>query len=268
MKFQFIKEHRSEFSVLKMSQALKVSESGFYSYLNRKPSKRALFRLDLREKIQKAYGLHHGTAGSRTIAADLNELGLKGISKTRIALEMKKMGLGCNARKRFVATTNSNHKEPAAPNILDRRFTQSRPNSAWVADITYLPVKDKWHYLSVFIDLFSRKVVGWDLSSSLHAESTIKAFNQAVYAREPEQGLIVHSDRGIQYASKDFRNCLEANCCVQSMSRKGNCWDNAVAEAFFSSLKKRLIHQRKYETQEKLKRDLFWYIEIYYLIIT
>jgi putative transposase len=219
----------------------------------------------LQNNIRKFYDLHKGTAGSRTIAADLQELGIHGVSKTRVSTEMKRMGFKYKARKRFAVTTNSNHKEPIAPNILNRNFTQEAPNQAWVGDITYLPVGDKWHYLSVFIDLFSRKVVGWDLSSSLHAESTIKAFNKAVYTREPGQGLIVHSDRGIQYASKNFRELLEKNDCIQSMYRKGNCWDNAVAEAFFSSLKKRMIHNnRKYETENELKMDLFEYIEIYY----
>jgi putative transposase len=258
MKYQFISEHRSEFSVQKMSQVLKVSESGYYGNIKRKPSKRAIIRIELQDKIRKTYDLHRGTAGSRTIAADLNELGVHGINKTRVSKEMKLMGLKCKTKKRFAITTNSNHNEPIAPNILNRSFTQEAPNRVWVGDITYLPVKDKWHYLSVFIDLFSRKVVGWDLSDSLHAESTINAFNKAVYTREPSQGLIVHSDRGIQYASKNFREQLEKNECVQSMSRKGNCWDNAVAEAFFSSLKKRMIHNnRKYETENELKMDLF-----------
>jgi putative transposase len=263
MKFWFIKEHRSEFPVTKMSQALGVSVNGFYSYLKRRPSKASVFKQELQGKIQRAYDSHGGTAGCRTIAADLDGLAAK-CGKSRIASEMKEMGLKCKTKKRFTATTDSRHDEPIAPNILNRNFAQSSPNRAWVSDITYLPVSGKWLYLAVFIDLFSRKVVGWDLSPSLHASSVIKAFEQAVCQRKPPRGLVIHSDRGIQYASKDFRQCLGKHACVQSMSRKGNCWDNAVAESFFGSLKKRLIFHRKYETAEELRRDLFHYIEVYY----
>jgi putative transposase len=248
MKFWFIKEHRSEFPVLKMSKALGVSASGFYSHLKRKPSKAAVFKQELQGKIRNAYGSHGGTAGSPTIAADLRAEGMY-VSRTKVAAEMKEMGLRCKTRRRFVATTDSSHNEPIAPNILNREFVQSSPNRVWVSDITYLPVNGKWYYLAVFIDLFSRKVVGWDLSPSLKAESAMKAFENAVCKRNPPQGLVVHSDRGIQYASKGFVELLGRHGCVQSMSRKGNCWDNAVAESFFGSLKKRLIYHRKYETE-------------------
>jgi len=213
--------------------------------------------------IQSAYDSHGGTAGCRTIAADLDGLEASR-GKSRIASEMKEMGLKCKTKRRFTATTDSTHNEPTAPNILRQNFVQSFPNRAWVSDITYLPVNGRWLYLVVFIDLFSRKVVSWDLSPSLQARSTIKAFEQAVYLRKPPKGLIIHSDRGIQYASKDFRERLSKYGCIQSMSRKGNCWDNAVAESFFGSLKKRLIFHRKYEAVEKLRRDLFHYIEVYY----
>jgi len=247
-----------------MSRTLGVSESGYYGHRRRPPSKTAVFSQKLREMIREAWDSHGGTAGSRTIAADLEDIGIAGISRTRVAREMGRMGLGCKSKRRFAATTDSRHSEPIAPNILSRRFAQSSPNRAWVSDITYLPVSGRWIYLAVFIDLFSRKVVGWDLSPSLRAESTIKAFEQAVCRRQPGQGLIVHSDRGIQYASRDFRECLGRHGCVQSMSRKGNCWDNAVAESFFSSLKKRLIYRRKYETMEELRKDIFQYVEVYY----
>jgi putative transposase len=263
MKFQFMKEHRSEFAVSKMSNALGVSESGFYGYLNRPPSKRAAFKKMLRENIRQAYVNHGGTAGSRTIEADLKALGIE-CGKNRVAREMRQMGLKCKTRRRFVATTDSSHNEPLAPNILSRNFSPDSPNRAWASDITYLPANGRWLYLVVFIDLFSRKVVGWDLSPSLHAQSTIKAFEQAIYQRKPQRGLIVHSDRGRQYASKDFRECLKKHACIQSMSRKGNCWDNAVAESFFGSLKKRLIYHRKYGSAEELRKDIFWYIEVYY----
>jgi len=263
MKFWFMKEHRSEFPVTKMSKVLGVSVNGFYSHLKREPSK-ASFKQGLQEKIRQSYDSHCGTAGIRTILADLKGFGMKGIGKKKVADEMKEMGLKCKTKKRFTATTDSKHNEPIAPNILGQNFTQSSPNKVWVSDITYLPVNGRWFYLVVFIDLFSRKVVGWDLSPSLQAESAIEAFKQAVCQRKPPQGLIVHSDRGIQYASKAFRELLGRHACVQSMSRKGNCWDNAVAESFFGSMKNRLIFHKKYETVEELRKDLFWYIEVYY----
>jgi putative transposase len=247
-----------------MSKVLGVSMSGFYSWLKRLPSKTAVFVQKLREMIRQSYDSHGGMAGGRTISADLKGLGIEGAGRRRVAEEMKKMGLKCKTKRRFVATTDSKHNEPIAPNTLNRDFSPSSPNRAWVSDITYLPVNGKWAYLAVFIDLFSRKVVGWDLSQSLKTESTIKAFENAVHLRNPQKGLIVHSDRGIQYASKGFRECLGQYACVQSMSRKGNCWDNAVAESFFGSLKKRLIYHRRYETMEVLRKDLFWYIEVYY----
>jgi putative transposase len=259
-----MREHRSEFPVMKMSKLLGVSASGFYGWLKRPPSKANVFRQELRDKIRQAYDNHGGTAGYRTIAADLKGLGMKNAGEKKVSNEMKEMGLKCKAKRRFVATTNSKHNEPIAPNVLDRNFTQDAPNRAWVSDITYLSVNGKWFYLVVFIDLFSRKVVGWDLSPSLKAVSTIKAFENAVYLRKPPQGLIVHSDRGIQYACHAFRECLDKYACVQSMARKGNCWDNAVAESFFAGLKNRLIYHKKYETEEELRKDIFWYIEVYY----
>jgi len=264
MKFWFIKEHRSEFPVLKMSKLLGVSASGFYCWLNRPPSKRTVFRQYLQGMIRQSWDSHGGTAGCRTILADLKALGIEGIGKKRVASSMKDMDLERKTKMRFVATTDSKHNEPIAPNVLDRNFTQDAPNRAWASDITYLPLNGKWLYLVVFIDLFSRKVVGWDLSQSLKAESTIKAFENAVCTRKPPRGLIVHSDRGIQYACKDFRELLGWHACIQSMSRKGNCWDNAVAESFFGSLKNRLIFHKKYETEDELRKDLFWYIEVYY----
>jgi len=168
------------------------------------------------------------------ITADLrSEAGFENVSKNTVARHMKAMGLRCCTVKKFVATTDSKHKEPLAENILNRGFSVSAQNTTWVSEITYVKVGHKWHDLSVFIDLFSRIVVGWDLSESLERHSMIRAFQKALFKRRPEKGLLVHSDRGIQYASADFRNLLKKKDFVQSMSHKGNCWDNAVAESFF-----------------------------------
>lgn len=265
MKFQFIKENRSSYSIVKMSEALQVSSSGFYAWEKRKPSNRAVRKKRLQEVISEQFELHGGAGGSPVITRDLREKPeWKDISQSRVASEMREMGLRSKTKRQYKVTTDSNHKEPVAPNLLDRKFTQAAPDLVYVTDITYLPVGRSWAYLTVFIDLFSRKVVGWDLSDSLERHSVIKALDKAFWKRKPAPGLMIHSDRGVQYASKDFRERLENYRCIQSMSRKGNCWDNAVAESFFSSLKLRMTHHRKYETMEELERDLFWYIEIYY----
>jgi len=181
-----------------------------------------------------------------------------------VASLMREMGLKCKIQKKFVVTTDSDHKEWIPDNLLNREFNPGQPNICVVGDITYIKVGSHWEYLSLFIDLYSRKIVGWDLSRKLTAESTCNAFRKYLYRCNHPQGVLVHSDRGIQYASEQFRTLLESVDAVQSMSRKGNCWDNAVAESFFHTLKTRLIYHRKYNTSEELNKDLYWYIEVYY----
>lgn len=186
------------------------------------------------------------------------------VGKNRVARLMKDMGLKCKATKKFIATTNSKHNEPIAPNILNREFSVLSPNTAWMSDITYIKVGQKWHYLTVFIDLFSRIIVDWDLSDTLERHSMLRAFQKALWKRRPGKGLLVHSDRGIQYACADFRNLLKNLKFVPSMSRKENCWDNAVAESFFHTLKTQLIHHRQFQNRNEVEQALFNYIEIYY----
>jgi putative transposase len=181
----------------------------------------------------------------------------------QISNGMREMGLECRTVKKFVATTNSKHNEPVAPNLLDRQFTVSSPNQVWVTDITYLKVGGKWHYLRVFIDLFSPVVVGWDPSSSLERFSAIRAFNKAILRRRPGQGLMVHSDRGVPYASGNFRAVLKKYRFVQSMSRKENCCDNAVAESFFHTIKTPLVHHCRFQNVAGAEQALFHYIEVY-----
>jgi putative transposase len=204
-------------------------------------------------------------AGSPMITADLNdESEFFSVSKNTVARLMRQMNLKCKTVKKFVATTDSKHNEPVAFNVLTRKLNVKTPNTVWVSDITYLKIGRKWHYLAVFIDLFSRSVVGWNLSDSLERHSVIKALNKAVMRRRPGKGLMAHSDRGIQYAGKDFRNRFEKHGFVQSMSRKGDCWDNAVAESFFHTLKTQLIHHIRFKTYNEAERILFKYIEMYY----
>lgn len=265
MTFQFIKANRSNFPVKKMCLTLKVSRSGFYAWLSKSESKRAVENKELCKRIHELYFEHRQMAGSPMITADLQaEERFSKVSRTRVARKMKAMGLHCKTVRKFVATTDSSHKEPVAPNILNRRFFVSRPNSVWVTDITYMKVGRKWFYLTVFIDLFSRIVVGWDLSDSLERRSVIQAFERAVARRRPLRGLMIHSDQGVQYASGEFRKLLAKHGCIQSMSRRGNCWDNAVAESFFHTLKTQMLYHRKLTGKQEAEIALFKYIEAYY----
>jgi Transposase and inactivated derivatives len=178
---------------------------------------------------------------------------------------MKKMGLKCKLRGKYKVTTDSSHKEPVAENILNREFKQTEPSKAWVSDITYIQVQEGFIYLTTLIDLFDRKVIGWSISEGMRAEETIiPALNMALRNRNPKKGTILHSDRGVQYASFKTRNLLAFHHMQQSMSRKGNCWDNAVAESFFKTLKAEMIYGNKLLSKEKMKMDVFEFIEIWY----
>lgn len=208
-----------------MCHALRVSQSGYYTWTVRAASRREQENVLLRKRIAELYVEHGGMAGSPMITGDLRaEESFRNVSRPRVARHMRSMALRCRTNRKFVVTTDSTHSEPVASNILNRQFTAAAPNKAWGTDITYLKVGRRWHYLTVFIDLYSRLVVGWDLSDSLERHSVIHAFQKAIVRRRPAAGLVVHSDRGIQYASKDFRVRLKQSGCIQRMSRKGNCW--------------------------------------------
>jgi putative transposase len=265
MKFKFIEKNCSSFPVKKMCHMFNVSESGYYRWRKAPLSSLKIENKRLETRIKALFEEHKGMVGSPMITADLHEdPEFSKISRNRVARHMKQMGLRCRTVKKFVVTTDSKHKKSVAPNLLDRQFTVPTPNTIWVTDITYLKVGRKWHYLTVFIDLFSRIVVGWDLSGSLERYSAMRALNKAILRRRPSQGLMIHSDRGIQYASDDFRAILKKHRFIQSMSRKGNCWDNAVAESFFHSIKTQMIHHCKFQTVAETEQALFNYIEVYY----
>jgi len=265
MKFEFIRKNHSLFPVKKMCHILKVSQSGYYRWQKGPLSSLRIENERLMTRIKELFAEHNGMVGSPMITADLHEdPDFSKVSRNRVARHMNEMGLKCRTVKKFVVTTDSKHKEPVAPNLLNRQFTVPAPNRVWVIDITYLRVGMKWHYLTVFIDLFSRIVVGWDLSESLERYSAMHALNKAILRRRPSQGLMIHSDRGIQYASGDFRAILKKHRFIQSMSRKGNCWDNAVAESFFHSIKTQMIHHCKFRNMAETEQALFNYIEVYY----
>jgi putative transposase len=195
---------------------------------------------------------------------DLRESGMH-VSRKTVARRMQLQGLkALVSRKQKVVTTDSRHKLPVAENLLDRNFTVAAPNTVWVTDITYIKTTAGWRYLAVFIDLFSRSVVGWSLGKSLSASLVCEAFLRAVWHRKPPQGLMVHSDRGVQYASYEFRRLLAQYGCIQSMSRKGNCWDNAVAESFFHVLKLECVNRYHFQDSFDVNKVIFEYIEVYY----
>jgi transposase InsO family protein len=242
---------------------MEVSRSGYYAWRRRVPSRRQLETVRLDIEIKAVYQAHKGRPGSPKIASELRERGIK-VSRNRVASRMREMGLKSRTRRKFRVTTNSRHKYPVAANLLQRDFRSDHPNRVWVSDITYVWTREGWLYLTVFIDLFSRSVVGWSVSASLGHEMVVKALKRAVRRRQPPKGLIIHSDRGVQYASSDFRQALNFHGFVQSMSRKGDCWDNAVAESFFKTIKTELIYQNTFFTRDQAKKDIFEYIESYY----
>ena len=196
-------------------------------------------------------------------SSDLRDQGRK-VGKNRVAERMRKAGLRSKIRRKYRVTTNSKHKFPVAPNLLERNFTAQAPDRVWVSDITYLATRTGWLYLTVIIDLFSRMVVGWALSSSLSHEMVVVALKRAIRRRGPTSGLVFHSDRGVQYACTGFRDELEGHGFVQSMSRKGDCWDNAVAESFFAIMKTELVYHERYEGHQDTLHSIFEYIEVFY----
>ncbi len=212
MRYQFVKKNRSSFPVKKMCQILKVSPSGFYRWRKTPQSPRANQNERLKTRIRELYEEHKGMVGSPMITADLrSENEFSHVGENRVARLMRKMSLKSRTIKKYVVTTDSKHSEPVAPNLLNREFTVAAPNTTWVSDITYVKVGRRWYYLTVFIDLFSRIVVGWDLSNSLERHSMMRALQKALLRRTPDKGLLVHSDRGVQYASQEFRRGREGS---------------------------------------------------------
>lgn len=260
-----IRENAETFSVGKMCQVFSISRSGYYDWLHRQTqkTKRQLEDESLSEHIRQIYYDNKRRYGVPRIYNALKQKEIH-CGKNRVARLMKKEGLAAWRKKSFKRTTNSNHNHPVAPNLLNRDFNTSRPNQAWVSDITYIPTLQGWLYLATIIDLYSRKVVGWAMSERLGKEIVISAIKMAIKNRRPSTGLIVHSDRGVQYASNEFQKILKRNKFRCSMSRKGNCWDNAPAESFFSSLKQELMYEDWFKTRQEARLAIFEFIEIYY----
>jgi transposase InsO family protein len=263
MKFAFIDAEKAEFAVGFMCRELEVSRSGFYAWRGRAPSARALDEAVLTAEVRAAHVASRGTYGSPRVHAVL-KAGGRGTSRKRVARIMRTGGLVARCRRRSRRTTDSKHVYPIAPNLLDRNFTTTAPNRVWVTDITYVWTREGWLYVAAILDLFSRMVVGWALSERIDRKLCLDALAMAVAARKPASGLVHHSDRGSQYASIEYRRALADQAMICSMSRKGDCWDNAVAESFWGTLKAELVDGADYPTRDAARTSIFEFTEAFY----
>lgn len=263
MKYWFMDQHRSTHGVQKMCLVIGASRSGYYRWKKQPQSKRQKDNEKILMEIRESHKNSRRAYGSPRITEDLQAKGTK-CSENRVARLMKIHGIVGKATKKYKVTTNSKHTLPVAENLLKQNFEAEKPNTVWISDITYVPTLEGWLYLVVILDLFSRQLVGWAMSDRLTSGFVVKALYQAIGRRHPASGCIFHSDRGIQYASTDFRDVLRAYGFIQSMSRKGNCYDNAVAESFFHTLKTEHVYDYRYETRAEARQSIFEYIEMFY----
>ena len=262
MKYRFINDHRHEFNTKTMCRVLQVARSGFYKWLHKPLSDRAVDNQRVLALILASYQGSSGVYGAPRVFLDLREAG-ETCSLNRVARLMKEHKI--RALRGYKAPrVIAGRPSILTPNKLQREFTVSRPDKAWVTDITYLRTWQGWLYLAVVVDLFSRRVVGWSMKPTLHRSLVVDALLMAVWRRRPKEKVLVHSDQGSQYGSDDWHRFCRAHNLDPSMSRRGNCWDNAVAESFFSSLKKERIRKRIYKTRDLAKADVFDYIEVFY----
>lgn len=270
MRYAFIENHRATWPIAIQCRVLAVSRSGYYEWRRRPVSERALRRASLTAQIREFHVGHHASYGSPRVFRELRARGERVNEKT-VAKVMREAGIQAKSQRKFrVTTTDSNHTQPVAENVLNREFTAETRNQKWVADITYIATLEGWLYLAAVIDLFTRKVVGWSMSERIDSRLVVDALEMAVSRELPASsqlsgaGLVAHSDRGVQYASEHDQGVLTEYDIKCSMSRQANCWDNAPAESFFATLKKELVHHETYETREAARVSLFDYIEVFY----
>jgi len=262
--FAWIEERRAEWPVTHLCRVLEVSRSGFYAWRSREPSATDVRREELIEQVKEIHVEAKGRYGSPRMHAELVARG-HACCVNAVARVMREAGIAAKTKRKFRQTTDSNHPHPVAENLLDRQFDPGEPNASWVTDVTYVPTREGWLYLAVVIDLFSRMVVGWSMAATMTSRLVVDALEMAL-ARRPQGGLdlVAHSDRGSQYASEHYRRRLSEEGITCSMSRRGNCWDNAPTESFFASLKKELVHDEDYATRDEAKASIFDYIEAFY----
>jgi transposase InsO family protein len=265
VKYAWIGGHSDRYSTISLCRVLRVSKSGYYDWRGRPESRRSRENRALVEKIRDIpkQNKRLRVYGSPRIHEELVELGYN-CSKNRVARLMRANGIRALQTKKFRVTTDSKHNNPVAQNVLDRKFDVGSADRAWASDITYVWTREGWLYLAVVIDLFNRMVVGWSMGNRITQELTLSALRMALWKRKPGRGLLSHSDRGSQYTSVAYRKLLSDHGIVCSMSRKGNCWDNAVAESFFHTLKTELVYHEDYATRAEAKSDIFDWIEVFY----
>jgi putative transposase len=264
MRFRFIEDRRADYPVTILCEVLGVSSAGYYAWRSRPESRRSAANRDLVDDIRRIHRDTRGRYGSPRIHAELTAQG-RGVSRGRIERLMRRHGIrAIMARPRWVRTTDSHHDLPIAPNLLNRNFTATAPNRVWLADITYVETDQGWLYLATVLDLYSRKIVGWAMCDHLRTDLPVAALRMAISAQRPAAGLIHHSDRGVQYASEDYRKAIKSAGFLPSMSRRADCYDNAPMESFFHTLKTELVHHTHYVTRAEATRDIFAYIEGFY----
>jgi putative transposase len=264
MRFVFIEAEKANYPVRMLCRIMHVSRSGFYAWCERPESRRCIEDRRLTALIRSAHRNSRKCYGSPRVHRELIDQGIS-VGRHRVARLMRQDGLRGKRRRRFRVTTDSAHKHPVAPNVLARNFAPDGPNAVWASDLTYLWTNEGWLYLCVILDLYSRRVIGWSMSSRMSSEMVGEAFKMATTTRDVLPGrLVYHTDRGVQYASRAFRKTLEAWRFTPSMSRKGNCWDNAVVESFFATLKIECIRDEELKTRAQTRNLVFQYIEGFY----
>ena len=266
MIFAWIEERRDEWPITVLCRVLGVSRSGFYAWRSRDVSAADVRREELAAEVKAIHAEVKARYGSPRIHAELVAKGHE-CCVNFVARVMREAGIAAKTKRKFRQTTDSNHALPVAENVLDRDFDPEEPNTSWVADVTYIPTGEGWLYLAVVEDLFSRKVVGWSMDQTMTSRLVVDALEMALARRlqgSSSSGLVAHSDRGSQYASEHYRRRLREERIECSMSRRGNCWDNAAMESFFASLKKELVHDEDYATRDEAKASIFEYIEAFY----
>ena len=263
MRFQFLKENQTKFNIKKACKILKISRSGYYEFLHRKKSKRAIENEALTEMIEDIFQENHGRYGARRIQLVLEKQGIQANSK-RVSRLMNEQGLVAKGTRKAYRRPRKGKAYEEQENVLNRVFSIGERNRVWVGDITYIPTKHGFLYLAVFIDIYSRKVTGWAMDTRIRDTLVLTALNQAIGREHPETGLLIHTDRGAQYTSHRFQALLMRYGFRQSMSRKGNPYDNAIMESFYRTLKRELVQDAGYDNPEQARQEIFQYIELYY----
>lgn len=258
-----MKSAEQDYSVEFMCEIFEVSRSGYYAWRGRDNREREAKDLKLLRAIEDVHNSSRKNYGSPRIFAQLKGMG-HNVGKTKVERTMKKHGIRAKTKRKFRVTTDSNHKLPVAPNLLDRNFSPEKPNQVWASDITYVWTRQGWLFLAVIVDLFSRQVVGWSLDKTMTKELVCSALRQAYFRRRPGTGLLFHSDRGSQYCSREFRKQLKEYRMLQSQSRRANCWDNACVESFFHTLKTEMIYHEDFQTRDQAQRAIFEWVEVFY----